>query len=110
MVQRFGQLLGVKPECFEEYRRHHAAVWPEITNALRAAGVRNYSIFHFQGQLFAYFEYIGPAAEFAQRMQRLALAPRMREWWDLMEPMQIPVAGRAPGAWWATMSEVFHLD
>jgi L-rhamnose mutarotase len=34
----------------------------------------------------------------------------MREWWDVMEPMQRPVEGRAPGAWWADMEEVFHTD
>lgn len=110
MVQRFGQLLGLRPECFAEYERQHANVWPEILNALHDAGVRNYSIFHFQGQLFAYFEYIGPAAEFPERMQRLARAPRMREWWDLMEPMQVPLEGRNRGDWWASMQEVFHLD
>lgn len=110
MVQRFGQVLGVRPECFAEYARHHANVWPEIKSAIHDAGIRNYSIFHARGQLFGYFEYIGPAAEYSARMQRLARAPRMREWWDLMEAMQVPLEGRAPGDWWTTMSEVFHLD
>jgi L-rhamnose mutarotase len=34
----------------------------------------------------------------------------MREWWDLMEPMQVPDPERKPGAWWTDMDEVFHLD
>jgi len=110
MARRFGQLLGLRPERFEEYRRLHANLWPEIADALHAAGVRNYSIFHLRGQLFGYFEYVGPPQEFDARMAALAAAPRMREWWDLMEPMQIPLEGRASGAWWADMSEVFHLD
>lgn len=110
MVRRFGQVLGLKPERFDEYRRLHANLWPEIAAALHAAGVRNYSIFHFHGQLFGYFEYVGAPAEFDARMAQLAAAPRMREWWDLMEPMQIPLEGRASGAWWADMTEVFHLD
>ena len=110
MVQRFGQVLGVKPEWFVVYRRHHASVWPEIQRAIHDAGIRNYSIFHSRGQLFGYFEYVGPPSEYSERMQRLARAPRMREWWDLMEPMQIPLEGRAIGDWWTTMSEVFHLD
>ena len=29
-MQRFGQLIGVKPENLEEYKRYHAAVWPEV--------------------------------------------------------------------------------
>jgi L-rhamnose mutarotase len=110
MTKRFGQLLGLRSERLEEYKRYHVRIWPEIAEAIRAAGIRNYSIFHFQGQLFAYFEYDGPADEFASRMRTLARAPRMREWWDLMEPMQIPRADRAPGTWWSEMEEVFHLD
>jgi L-rhamnose mutarotase len=43
-------------------------------------------------------------------MQQLARAPRMREWWDLMEPMRVPDPRRQPGDWWARMTEVFHQD
>ena len=38
----------------------------------------------------------------------MAAAPRMREWWDIMEPMQEPLATRKEGEWWAEMEEVFH--
>ena len=43
-------------------------------------------------------------------MEQLAKAPRMREWWDIMEPMQRPHDDRQPGEWWARMDEVFHQD
>jgi L-rhamnose mutarotase len=43
-------------------------------------------------------------------MRALAAAPRMREWWDLMEAMQIPLPDRRAGEWWAEMDEVFHQD
>ena len=109
-MKRFGQLIGLRPEALEEYKRHHAAVWPEILEAIRRAGIRNYSIFHFRGQLFAYFEYLGPEEEFDARMRELARSPRMRQWWDIMEPMQVPVDGRRPDEWWAGMEEVFHAD
>jgi len=29
-MKRYGQLIGIKPEAFEEYKRYHAAVWPGI--------------------------------------------------------------------------------
>ena len=74
-MKRFGQLIGLRPERLEEYKRYHAAVWPEILAALRKAEIRNYSIFHFDGKLFAYFEYHGPPAEFDERMRQIARSP-----------------------------------
>jgi L-rhamnose mutarotase len=109
-MKRFGQVLGLKSEHLAEYRRHHADIWPEIAAALRAAGIRNYSIFHHEGRLFAYFEYVGPETEFAERMRALKSAPRMQAWLDLMEPMQVPFSSRESHEWWSTMEEVFHLD
>lgn len=109
-MKRFGQALGLRAERLAEYKRHHAKIWPEIAEAIHAAGIRNYSIFHHQGRLFAYYEYVGPPEEYDARMQALARAPRMREWWDVMEPMQIPDPDRAPGTWWSDMEEVFHQD
>jgi len=109
-VRRFGQVLGLRPEKLAEYKRAHARIWPEIAAAIQEAGIRNYSIFHHKGQLFAYYEYVGPADEYEARMQALAQAPRMREWWDVMEPMQIPDPEREPDTWWSDMEEVFHQD
>jgi L-rhamnose mutarotase len=109
-MKRIGGVIGLKKECLEEYKRIHVKLWPEIEAAIKAAGIANYSIYYNDGQLFAYFEYVGPDAEFEARMKQLAAAPRMREWWDVTEPLQLPRADRAPGDWWTSMTEVFHLD
>jgi L-rhamnose mutarotase len=107
-MKRFGQIIGVKPEHFERYKAYHAAVWPEILSMITACNISNYSIFHKDGLLFAYFEYIGD--DFPGDMAKMAADPKTREWWDIMEPMQQPVANRAAGEWWSDMDEVFHLD
>lgn len=109
-MRRFGQVLGLDVDRLAEYREYHEAIWPEIAEAITAAGIRNYSIYYRKGQLFAYYEYVGPEAEYEARMEALAAAPRMREWWDLMESMQIPDPDREPGTWWSDMEEVFHQD
>jgi L-rhamnose mutarotase len=109
-VKRFGEVLGLEPGRLDEYKKHHAEIWPEIAAAIHAAGIRNYSIYYRDGQLFGYYEYHGPDDEFEARMQLIADAPRMKEWWDLMGSMQIPDPDRAPGSWWSPMEEVFHLD
>jgi len=109
-VKRFGQRLGLKRGKTSEYIRYHQNIWPEIATAIHAAGIRNYSIFHFKGQLFGYYEYHGADGEYEACMKKLASAPRMQEWWDIMESMQIPDADRAEGTWWSEMDEVFHQD
>ena len=87
-MQRFGQLIGVKPEKLEEYVRYHAAVWPEILDMIRQCNIRNYSIFHKDHMLFAYFEYVGD--DFDADMAKMAADPKTQEWWDIMMPMQQP--------------------
>lgn len=108
MVKRFGQIIGVKTEHFEEYKKYHAAVWPEILDKIKECNIQNYSIFHKEGQLFAYMEYTGN--DFKADMAKMAADPKTQEWWAIMEPMQNPLENREEGEWWATMDEVFHLD
>ena len=33
-MQRYGMLIKVKPEKLEEYKRLHAAVWPEVLKTI----------------------------------------------------------------------------
>jgi L-rhamnose mutarotase len=107
-MKRFGQIIGVDPQSFERYKEYHAAVWPEILEMITACNITNYSIFHKDSMLFAYFEYTGN--DFAADMAKMAADPKTQEWWDIMMPMQRPVENRVEGEWWATMEEVFHLD
>lgn len=98
----------VKLGCEEEYRRFHAAVWPEVLQMIRECNIANYSIYWKDDLLFSYFEYHG--RDFSSDMTKMAAHPKTQEWWALMEPMQDPLATRNPGEWWAAMVEVFHLD
>jgi len=109
-MKRIGVTIGIRRESVEEYKRIHVKLWPEIEGAIKEAGIRNYSIFLLGDQLFGYFEHPGPDEVFKAAMARLAQAPRMREWWDVTEAMQVPRPDRKPGDWWTEMEEVFHLD
>lgn len=107
-MKRYGQLIGLKPEHYEEYVQAHADVWPGVLAKIHECSIRNYSIFHRGGQLFAYFEYVG--SDFDADMQRMADDPETQRWWDLMMPLQEPLADRAEGEWWVQLEEVFHTD
>ena len=107
-MKRFGQVIGVDPDRIDTYIEHHDHIWPEITDALRIAGIRNYSIFQHGDQLFAYFEYHGPDDDYDDRMEALAAAPRMSEWWAVVGEFQRPDPNRAPGEFWTNLPSIFH--
>ncbi|WP_421579009.1 L-rhamnose mutarotase [Shinella sp. M31] len=106
-MQRIGMVIGVKPERIEEYKRLHAAVWPEVLARISACNIRNYSIFLKEPEnlLFSFFEYHG--ADYAGDMAKMAADPRTQEWWAVCMPCQAPLDTRKEGEWWAGMEEVF---
>jgi len=107
-MKRFGQIIGVKSERLAEYKASHAEVWPKVLDMIKQCHITNYTIFHRNGLLFAYFEYQG--TDFAADMAKMAADPTTQEWWSIMMPMQTPLPDREEGAWWADMEEVFLLD
>jgi len=107
-MTRHGQLIGVRPEHLAEYKRHHAAVWPDILAMITACNIRNYSIYLKDGLLFSYYEYVG--TDYEADMAKMAADPRTQEWWAIMKPLQKPLDTRATDEWWAEMEEVFHID
>lgn len=107
-MQRFGQVVGIKAGHLEEYTRLHADVWPEVLRKISECNIRNYSIFHHEGLLFAYFEYHGD--DFEGDMAAMAADEDTQRWWDVCMPMQTPLESRAEGEWWKTIEEVFHSD
>ena len=107
-MKRYGNVIGVKPEKLEEYKKLHAAVWPAVLVMISECNIRKYSIYYKDGMLYSYYEYIGN--DYEKDMQRMAADPVTQEWWKLTDPCQQPVENRAPGEWWAAMEEVFHTD
>ena len=107
-MKRFGQLIGLDPEQYEEYKRYHANVWPEVTAVVSKCNIRNYSIFHKDGMLFADFEYVG--TDYQRDMEMMAADPITQKWWEIMKPMQRPLDTRKPDEWWANMEELFHQE
>jgi L-rhamnose mutarotase len=112
-LQRYGSVIGVKPEKLAYYRELHAAVWPGVLKMIKECHISDYSIFLKEIEpgkfyLFSYFEYAGN--DFASDMARMAADPTTQKWWRETDPCQFPIPVRAPGEKWASMEEVFHLD
>lgn len=109
-MTRYGSILGLKPEHVAEYKRLHAAVWPDVLKQIKASNITNYSIYLREPEnlMFAYFEYTG--TDYAGDMAKMAADPRTQEWWAICMPLQQPLATIKDGEWWGPMEEVFHID
>lgn len=112
-VERYGMVIGIKPEKIEDYKRLHAAAWPGVLAKIKECHIRNYSIYLReveQGQflLFSYFEYTGD--DFAADMARMAADPETQRWWKETDPCQTPVPTRGEKEFWSRAVEVFHTD
>jgi L-rhamnose mutarotase len=100
-------LLKVRRELLDEYKARHAAVWPEMLEALRQTGWRNYSLFlRPDGLLVGYLECDDFAASCAA-MQEHAVNAR---WQADMAPFFEAIEGRAADRNRMPLEEVFHLD
>lgn len=107
-VTRMGQLIGLRPDKTEYYKKLHADAWPEVLDMIRQCNIRNYSIYLKDGLLFSYFEYVGE--DYEADMAKMAADPTTQKWWAECMPCQEPLSTRAENEWWSTMQEVFHLD
>ena len=106
-MKRMGMVIGIKPERIAEYKKTHAAVWPEVLAKISDCNMRNYTIFLREPEnlLFGYFEYHG--GDWAADSAKMAADPKTQEWWAIDNPMQTPIDSRDEGDWWAMAEEVF---
>ena len=104
-MERVGFTMRLLPGKEAEYRRRHAAVWPEMLDALKAAGARDYSIFILDDRLFAYLE-VEDFARFRAHMAATEVNDRWQaEMAELIDPLTDPATG-----FHQRLQEIFHLD
>ncbi len=106
-MERVAFVLKVKPEMIEEYKRRHKEVWPEMLQALRETGWRNYSLFlRDDGLLFGYLE----TDDFQKALEGMAQREVNARWQAEMAPFFEALEGRRPDESFVRLEEVFHLD
>lgn len=103
-MARYAWTARLRPDRVEDYVEAHAAVWPDVLDAITAAGIRDYSIWLFEDRVFAQYECDGDHEE-ALRIE--AESEATQRWRALMrEHFQPEVA--TDGVTWLT--EIFRLD
>ena len=88
-----------------EYQKRHGAIWPELKEVLKAAGIRNYTIWNVGEDLYGYYECDSVA--YAAKVQ--AESPVVDRWNEYMKDVMVmemdPVTGAQP-----LMKQVFLFD
>jgi len=106
-MTRYCFLLQVKPELLGEYRERHAAVWPDMLQALRDSGWRNYSLFaRDDGLLVGYVE----ADDLDAAQRAMAETDVNARWQAEMSRYFTGLDGRGPDESFLLLDEVFNLD
>ena len=103
MTQRSAFVLKVRPDKIDQYVEAHRAVWPEMLEALRRAGIRNYSIFRHGSEVFGYFESDDLEAAGAYMASQEVNA----RWQDEMASL---LEDRVPDGGPPALEEVFRLE
>ncbi|MEA2245954.1 MAG: L-rhamnose mutarotase [Solirubrobacteraceae bacterium] len=105
-MQRVCFQLQVRPDRLDEYKARHREVWPEMLDALREAGWRNYSLFAREdGLLVGYVE----TEDFEAAQRAMAQTDVNARWQaEMGEFFELP-ADEGPDTGFVRLEEVFHL-
>jgi L-rhamnose mutarotase len=91
----------------DEYKARHREVWPEMLDALRQTGWKNYSLFlREDGLLIGYLE----TADFDRALAGMALHPVNDRWQTYMKGFFEDPQERPADRQMELLEEVFHLD
>jgi L-rhamnose mutarotase len=103
-MQRIAFTMKLHPGFEDEYRRRHAAIWPELVDLLQGTGISEYSIFLNEGTL----ELIGVLRiDDPDRLDELPSHPVMGRWWDYMKDIMDTNPDHSPVT--RPLKEVFYL-
>jgi L-rhamnose mutarotase len=96
----------VRPDRLDEYRERHAAVWPDMQDALSATGWRNYSLFlRPDGLLVGYLE----TDDFAAALAGMEATEVNARWQADMVPFFDLPGDERPDTGLERLEEIFHL-
>ena len=105
-MEKYAWKAKILPNMHDEYIRRHDDIWPEMTELLREAGIRNYSIWMMGDDLFGYYE-CELGAKHAAKVQ--SESPIVSKWGEYMRDVMVmekdPVTKAQP-----LMKQVFYLE
>ncbi|GHC25115.1 L-rhamnose mutarotase [Kushneria pakistanensis] len=96
--------MTLNPGCEAEYKKRHDEIWPELTDALKDAGIQEYRIFldPASHHLFAIMWLVDE-----HRVDALPQLPIMQRWWATMADLMVTHDNKAPVE--IALGEMFSL-
>lgn len=101
--------LKDNPQLIKEYEEQHKAVWPEIIQSIKEAGITNMEIYRLGNRLCMIMEVMEDFS-FERKAQLDAANEKVQQWEELMWKYQQPLAAAAKGEKWMLMDSIFKLS
>lgn len=105
MYKRLAFKMKVHPGGFEEYKKRHDNLWPELRRLLKDAGISEYSIFFDRetNYLFAFQKQAGEKGS-----QDLGQTEIVQKWWKYMADIMETHPDHSPVS--VPLEEVFYME
>lgn len=109
-MQRFVSTLDLRDdaEAIARYEEAHRAVWPEITDGIRAVGITRMDIYRLGTRMVMILE-MPDSVDRDAAMTRLATLPRQAEWEEFVGRFQQCEPGSTSAGKWKPMTRIFSL-
>ena len=96
------------PQLIEAYKKYHAAVWPEIEQSIRDAGILDVQIYLTGNRLVMLVD-VDDSFDPAVKAKMDAEDPKVQEWENLMWDYQQALPWAEPGQKWVEMQQIYQL-
>ena len=101
-MQRKGMIIGLNADKVEDYKRLHAAVWPEVLAKISDCNITQLlDLPEGAGEPDVHLLRVSRARDYAADMAKMAADPKTQEWWAVcmpcQEPLDNPERGRMVG-------------
>jgi L-rhamnose mutarotase len=104
-MERVCFTFEIYPGTESEYKKRHDEIWPELVEAIKAAGQSNYSLFRRGTTIMGYVECEPDSATSFAKVTSTAASPRWQEWFK-----DVIVSLTDENGELMRLEEVWHLD
>lgn len=97
--------MKLNPDSFEEYKKRHDEIWPELVKQISDSGVSDYSIYFDEESLILFAFQKLTDHNNAHNLKNTEI---VKKWWNHMASLMETNADNSPIE--KKLVEVFHMD